>query len=194
MNDPVQIAPLLSVFSDDGEFTLRVDGSELSKLLTPQITAAIGQTSKARKLTLLTPTDTKIFKFNGNQAPLPGPAIPSTDRVTITTPPKPSIVQDFSAPPSPEIAAEAVDEFDRTIAEQQKAEQEMRQAERFAKADPGLEQEEVPAPRKRAKERPTPLSSTTCGRCSGAGVLDGGGTCPVCQGQRAIPHYGRRSR
>lgn len=201
-NEPVQITALLSVFADDGEFTLRVDGSELAKILTPQVTRMIGESATARKLTLLTPTDTKIFKFTppaGVNDP-PAPQLP-TEVIHAVPNPAPRarerVIQDFSAPPAPEVAAEDIDEFDQTLKDQQKAEQEMRLAEKMVKSDPQLPVEEspVPAVRKRtAKERPTPTTVAACGRCTGQGVIDGGGACPVCRGQGSIPHFGRGGR
>ena len=206
MNDPIQIIPLLSVFADDGEFTLRVDGSELAKLLTPQITSAIGQVSKARKLTLLTPTDTKIFKFTPPQngsTPNAAPAEnPPPERTPDPPPPikaRDRVIQDQSAPPAPEVASEAINEYEMQLIEQQKAEREMREAQRenskTVEFPAPAEEEPAPSARKRvAKERPQPTSVTACGRCQGRGSIGGGGACPVCRGQGAISHFGRGRR
>lgn len=204
--EPVQLAPMLAVYEDDGEFTMRVADSALAKTVTPVVLKAIGEYSKARKLTLITPTDTKVFKFGGgvSQGILP-PGSPATSGASTPEPRQPfpkasqRIIQDSSAPPAPELVEEefidaenqrALDE----AAQAEKLQQQMaRENSRPVEFQPEPEEVQEPRPRKRTP-RPEPVPNAACGRCGGAGALDGGGTCPVCQGKGAISHYGRGRR
>lgn len=197
--EPVQLAPMLAVYEDDGEFTMRVADSALAKTVTPVVLKAIGESAKARKLTLITPTDTKVFKFGGGPAP-PVQQLPTT---VASPPPKARerIVQDSSAPPAPEIVEEefidaenqrALDE----AAEAERLQQQMtRENSRQVDFQQPVEDEVQEAPRTRKRTpRPEPVANAACGRCGGQGALEGGGTCPVCQGRGAIAHYGRGRR
>jgi hypothetical protein len=189
MSEAVQIAPLLSLFSDDGEFTLRVDDSPLAKVIAPSVIKAIGEQERARKLTLLTPTDTKIFKFDGKhkarpQEPVEVPEHPQR-------PVRPLIIeQDDSAPPSPELVA--------LDAEQQEAIRAQREIERLNGSVVQMPSQEEPTTSRRVK-RPTGDEKgknppAPCGGCQGAGTRPGGGACPVCRGTGQIAHFGRRAR
>jgi len=200
---PIQLTPTLAIFEDDGEFTVRVNDSPLAKSLTPALLKAIGDATDARKLTLLTPTDTKIFKLNGKGPVQAPPAPESTTKAAIPNPPNvptPSrISQDLSAPPAPELAEEAIDEYDRAMEEARKAEEEQREMERLNRQSvdlpeptPDTEPDSRPTVRKRDRSRPAPAPTSTCGRCGGAGMLDGGGACPVCQGRGQIAKWGSR--
>lgn len=198
MSDPVQLAPTLAIFEDDGDFTVRVNESPLAKSLTPALLKAIGELTKAKKLTLLTPTDTKIFKLNGNVQSTAAQPSPSED-VPPQTPPSRvrRISQDQSAPPAPEVAEEAIDEYDQALAEAKKAEQEIAHMERsnrqqvdFPEPEPEPEQTKV---RKRDRARPEPVANSACGRCGGTGDI-GGGACPVCRGRGQIAKWGTGRR
>ena len=210
MTAPIQLTPTLAIFEDDGEFTVRVNDSPLAKSLTPALLKAIGDATDARKLTLLTPTDTKIFRLNGpdrgktESASSPSPKTESRGLQSDAAPkesiPNPlrRISQDQSAPPAPELAEEAIDEYDRAMEEARKAEEEQREMERLNRQNVDLPEPEPdaapdrPAPRKRDRSRPAPAPTSTCGRCGGAGMLGGGGACPVCQGRGQIAKWGSR--
>src|SRR5271170_7303314 len=105
---------MLAVYEDDGEFTVRTSDSALAKSVTPQVIKAIGESVKARKLILITPTDTKVFKFGGSghaagtASTAATPAGPSQPETRPSLPPKARerILQDSSAPPAPEILEE----------------------------------------------------------------------------------------
>lgn len=186
MSEAVQIVPFISAFSDDGEFTLRVDDSSLAKIIAPVLIKAIGDQERARKLTLLTPTDTKIFKFEGKHKPETPEEIPPQRPIRHV------IEQDDAAPPSPELVA--LDE------EQQEAIRVQREIDRVnnqvvqmpAPEEPSTGRKRVPRPTgddAKGKNPPVP-----CGGCSGAGTRPGGGACPVCRGTGQIAHFGRRAR
>lgn len=179
MSDPVQLAPMLSIYEDDGEITMRTSDSPISKQVSAKVISLIQEMAKPRKVTLITPTDTKVFKFApAAQTTQSEPSAPPTPPIRA----RERIVQDESAPPAPEIA----DEFEKELQEQEKAEAEIKEEANV---------EEMPV-RKRAKQRPEPSSElqSTCGRCFGTGALEGGGACPVCRGKGSIAHYGRRGR
>jgi len=177
---PIQLAPMLAVYEDDGEFTLRVSDSSLAKSVSANVIKAIGETAGARKLILVTPTDTKVFKFGDKK--------PSIDNKVVQMEPKKVPVhqiQDPSAPPSPEI-----EEYEREAAEATQLQRELEKDNatpvEFPKDDEPVEQV-APKTRKRTP-RPQNLP-TGCGRCGGQGIIAGGGTCPVCRGQGAVSHY-----
>lgn len=192
MSEAVQIAPFVSAFSDDGEFTLRVDDSPLAKAIAPMLIKAIGEQERARKLTLLTPTDTKIFKFGVQN----GKAISSNAPTQVeTTPPKEAetepefiLEQDDNAPPSPELVA-----LDQ---EQQEAARAAREMERLNRASSVMEIPEATTSRRvqRPKADAPVKPASPCGRCEGTGQVVGGGSCPVCRGKGSITHFGRRAR
>lgn len=190
MSDPVQVIPFLSAFSDDGEFTVRVDDSPLAKVIAPAIIKVIGQENGARKLTLLTPSDTKIFKFgNGSSKSIasPGPE-PLLSPARPTGPARPVIEQDLSTPPSPETA-----EYDAEMREAMRLQREIEKQNSEEVQFPETEETPSDKPPVRRKRSPRPESapSSTCGRCAGEGKLLGGGTCPVCRGRGSVAHFGR---
>lgn len=185
MSEPVQLAPMLAVYEDDGEFTVRVSDSPLAKSVSPQVIKAIGEATGARKLTLVTPTDTKVFKFG---AKVSSPRTPSVIAQPATPEPAkspPQQVADPSAPPSAEMA-EYEAEMAQAAATQRAIEAENNKVVEFKT------EEQEPKPRKRTP-RPTGTPSS-CGRCSGTGAIDGGGTCPVCRGQGSVAKWGTRTR
>lgn len=218
---PVQLAPLLSLYADEGDFTLRLDGSPLAQKVGPEIIRLLSGNG-GRRLTILTPTDTKIFKLNGAthasfpSAPAPSATSPIDSEVEDSSIPEPTdqthprprvpaktrIQQDMSAPPSPELAEEEAEEIQRIRAEEREAERLRKEMEAANRADPNLpplpteeEEEAAQAPRvRRRASRPEPSTAaeTPCGRCFGAGQLDGGGACPVCHGKGSHQLYGRR--
>lgn len=215
MNEPIQLSPSLAIYDDDGELTIRTSDQGQWKLITPQVLKAIGDSLHPRKVTLVTPTDTKVFKFgqNGKEA---GNGRLHNDSATKDTGrgneagssatstssgedsgrrpqeplPRPSarIQQDHSAPPAPEIVADAQDEFEQELRRQQLEQVEIEKAQREDQASAPDAQ-----PRVKSRERPQPeaRTETACGRCYGQGKLDGGGICPVCRGKGSIAKWGR---
>lgn len=199
MNEPIQLIPALTVLEDGGEFTVRIGEAKWAADLGRQIVTLIGSTGVARKLVIVTPSDTKVFKFDRSA----GDAKPATQRAEIDVPLPPSppslkpsqrISQDTAAPPAPEL----VGEFEEELARQQKAEAEIAAQQKELKADPQITPEteegvvEIPKRRGRpSKVEATLKAATACGRCQGQGTLEGGGTCPVCRGAGSIAHYGR---
>lgn len=184
---PVQLAPMLAVYEDEGEFTLRISDSPLAKIVSPQVIKAIGESVKARKLTLITPTDTKVFKFDAREvADAPNSDTPRSE--VARQQPSQRQIPDTSAPPSAEAAAEYLH-----AAELEEGQRFAREQERLNSTDAvDVVGEAEPAPRTR-KRTPRPQSiPTACGRCHGQGVIEGGGGCPVCQGKGSISHYGKR--
>lgn len=196
--EPIQIIPALTILNDDCDFTVRVGADSWASDLGRQIVSIIGGMNIAKKLTILTPNDTKVFKFNSNPGGVEkGVERPRAEAAPPIQPRRASerISQDSAAPPAPELVGEWAEE----LAAQQKAEAEVAAMERANKQDalPQQEEEQVeaPAPRKRgrsSKVAETIRSATACGRCQGAGVLDGGGQCPVCQGKGGIRKWGTR--
>jgi len=183
MSEPVQVVPFLTACVDEGEFTLRVDDSALAKAVAPLLLKAIGEAEGARKLTLVTPSDLKVYRFNGK---------PSTPQAPPQTPEKPppqvTLSQDHGAPPAPEIA-----DYERQMAEAAKMARLMAQQNSEVVEFPqGEARPAAKKPPPGKKEAQTPPSA--CGRCRGAGMLEGGGACPVCQGRGVITRFGRQRR
>jgi len=193
-SEPVAIVPFLTACADEGEFTLRVDDSALARAVAPLLLKAIGETEGARKLTLVTPSDLKVYKFNGVAPPAsaegkkgtPAPAEPVSPPPEAPATPQVTLSQDAGAPPAPEIA-----EYEREMAEAARVARLIDQGNAavvdFPKAPP--QEKKRPAPEK----RPAPVLNP-CGRCQGQGMLEGGGACPVCQGRGVIARFGRQRR
>jgi hypothetical protein len=163
---------MLAVYEDDGEFTVRLSDSPMAKAWSPQVIQSIGATAGARKLTLITPTDTKVFKFGNGHKTVPEPrkAMPVE-------------IPDPAAPPSAEMAEyEAQLEAEEL---QRKIDAENRTPIEFPKVE---EPERV---RRKRAARP-PGTPSACGRCSGSGTLAAGGSCPVCHGKGSIVKWGAR--
>jgi hypothetical protein len=199
MNDPVQLAPLLAIYEDEGEYTLRVSDSSLAKQLSSTITRSIGENGGARKLVLITPTDTKVFKFGPKNPSAKIQSEPYESKVgqmsqrDMIRPEPPPQIADASAPPSPELAA-----YEAEIAESDRLQREIDRENRKSVDLPVSEEpaEDASAPKTR-KRTPRPQSNTiptACGRCQGHGAIEGGGGCPVCRGSGSVSHYGRNSR
>lgn len=204
MNEPIQLIPALTILEDSGEFTVRIGAEKWATDLGRQIVTLIGSTGVARKLLIITPTDTKVFRFDAAKAPDRSSLVTETKReiasddVSTVRPatlrPSQRISQDTAAPPAPEL----VGEFEEELARQQKAEAEIAAQQKELKADPQITPEaeegvvEIPKRRGRpSKVEATLKAATACGRCQGQGSLDGGGACPVCRGAGSIAHYGR---
>ena len=196
MTEPIQLIPALTILEDSGEFTVRIGEARWAADMGRQIVTLIGSTGVARKLVIITPSDTKVFKFAPHAET--GEATSATRHVTAASPaplrPSQRISQDTAAPPAPEL----VGEFEEELARQQKAEAEIAVQQRELKADPQITPEaeegvvEIPKRRGRpSKVEATLKAATFCGRCQGRGTLEGGGTCPVCRGAGSIAHYGR---
>ena len=185
MSEPVQVVPFLTACVDEGEFTLRVDDSALAKTVAPLLLKAIGEAEGARKLTLVTPSDLKVYRFNGKPSapqPVPQPAE--------KPPPHVMLSQDHGAPPAPEIA-----DYERQMAEAARLERLMAQQNsevvEFPQGEPKPTAKKPPAGKKEPVSQ-APVSA--CGRCRGAGMLEGGSACPVCQGRGVITRFGRQRR
>jgi hypothetical protein len=190
MSNPTQLAPMIALYEDEGDFTLRVSDSTLAKSTSVALLKEIGAAHGARKLTLITPTDTKVFKFtagavNGT-SPAPSPA--ATAAPTAARPIPPAQAQDQSAPPSPELV-----EYEAEIAEATRVQAEIdRENGKAVKFD---EPTPEPAPARKRERAPRPAGTpTSCGRCSGAGTIQGGGTCPVCKGAGSVAKWGAGKR
>ena len=194
MNAPQQLSPTLVLIEDEGDWTVRV-GDQANAKQVSQAVVPILATLGAKKLLLITPFDTKVFKFdtpgNGKAPASAGgrtPAMPEAPR-------KPVVYQDEGAPPSPE---DATTDFERFIEEERVAEAKRLEMERLNTADPNLPVvEEMPANvvkrAKAPKDQITPAGSS-CGRCQGEGTLLGGATCTVCRGKGKIAKWGGRKR
>jgi hypothetical protein len=188
MNAPQQLEAVLAIFEDDGDFTVRVgpqvNAKSISQAVVPLI-ASLG----AKKLLLITPLETKVFKFNGAPA---APPVRSAEPVPRQT----RIVQDGGAPPSAEDAAA---EFEEYVRKEEEAERVLREMDAASKADPQLTTEEdAPAQKPVRRSNKTPEAqvdnTSACGRCQGHGAIAGGGTCPVCRGKGVIGKWGGRRR
>ncbi len=182
MSAPIQIVPTLTLLEDDGEFTVRVGGQENAAGLAQAIVPLLAKLG-ARKLLLITPMDTKVFKFDSPS---------SGNGVASAAPPVRKVIADQGAPPTAE-AADA--EYERYQAEEQETERVAEEQARVAGDDPNLPAEELSEPivRERKKARVLPTQNP-CGRCAGAGALEGGGPCPVCKGTGKIAQWGRNTR
>ena len=200
MNEPVQLIPALTLLEDGGEFTLRVSEAKWAGELGRSIISLIGGLGIARKLLIITPTDTKVFKFSPAPAKAETQAGEQGDASTprVEAPPLKAsqrISQDTSAPPSPEL----VGEYEEELRAQAAAEREIaaQQREMAQDALPPTEDEEtvVEMPRKRgrpSKAAAALRAASPCGRCDGGGAIEGGGTCPVCMGKGSIAKWGGR--
>jgi len=142
---------------------------------------------------IVTPTDTKMFDIEGREQP-----IPSRQRVT----PAPAL-PDASEPDDEDIQ-------DRFIAEAEAGDAIIDAnasaiAAATAEAESAIASADTPAARRKAmmdmRRAERAGSASTCGRCSGAGVVpvampDGRASqaaCPLCQGKGAIQRYGARA-
>jgi hypothetical protein len=135
-------------------------------------------------------------------SPTPGPSDPVAIPVAKPVSRKPRIFQDQAAPPAPELA-EA--EMDRLLAEAQQAEADAAkaaedrryQAQQAVQTGQEIEEvpAEVPAPRKRTRERSLATTGRPCGRCAGSGQIVGEagfqGACPVCHGEGQVKTWDR---
>ncbi len=164
-------------------------------------------------MTLITPADMKIFKLTPSPAisadPSPAekaPALPPSVKLVepgqeaaVPPPPssprpspRPALVQDSSAPPSPELA-----DYEREMAEAAVAAADLARMNGEVVEFPPAEAapEAAPPARRKRNERPTAdRPNSPCGRCEGAGSIIGGGTCPVCRGTGSIAKWGRGGR
>ena len=183
MSVPTQIVPTLTILEDEGEFTVRVGGQQNAQKIAQSIVPLLAGLG-ARKLLLITPMDTKVYKFDGNQQ------APDRPADTIRTP-RTRVIADAGAPPTAE-AADA--EYARYQAEEREAERLAQEQSAITGADPQLPAEEsAPITRAKSKSKVLPTQNP-CGRCQGGGTLEGGGTCPVCKGSGVIAQWGRKTR
>lgn len=197
------VPAILQVIEDDGEFVVRASKELGGKLAQGVLKSLTG----ARKVTYISDNDVKVFRAPKNAKPTPPVAEPQLHDVfdvqaefekTIEQPEpkKPKIIQDGSAPPSPEL----VEDYEAEIKRQQAEASALKNQERFnqqdAVQDPPPE-EEQPTVRKR-RERNLDVAGSPCGRCGGGGQIVGdsgfSGVCPVCQGQGQIKSWGRGRR
>jgi hypothetical protein len=219
MSEPVQLAPLLAIYEDDGDYTIRVGDGAHARSLSQPLVKLIGDLGGARKLTFITPMDTRVFKLGGSNGssangqenssangelrghepvqyertePRPLPPRPVRERIS----------QDWAAPPSPELVAELEqDEAGREAAEALRQEQqdalEVRAQQRLMAQEPtpaDTPPPEIPEPPQRRQRQPrqSPVANATCGRCQGAKIIEGGGTCPVCRGEGSTYKWGTK--
>jgi hypothetical protein len=181
VSSPVQIVPTLTILEDEGEFTVRV-GSQGNAAAIAQAVVPLLAGLGARKLLLITPMDTKVFKFDGVTSKPESGANPAPSR---------RIIADQGAPPTPD---EADAEYERYRQQEAEAERIAQEQASTACADPGLpDQESAETPVKRTKARVLPTQNL-CGRCAGGGTLEGGGPCPVCKGSGKVAQWGRKTR
>ena len=179
MSVPTQIVPTLTILEDEGEFTVRVGGQDNAAGLAQAIVPLLAKLG-AKKLLIITPMDTKVYKFDA-QAPKP-------QESGVQSAPSRRVIADAGAPPTAEAADE---EYQRYQREEAEAERLAAEQAATAGADPGIESEPVTRKNTRARVLPT---QNPCGRCQGAGTLDGGGACPVCHGKGQIAQWGRKAR
>jgi hypothetical protein len=195
MSAPVQIPPTIAMYEDEGDWTVRVGAQDNAKQIAQAVVPLLAGLG-ARKLLLITPFDTKVYKFDSASA---ATEKPREKPASVATPArKPVVFQDEGAPPS---AEDASAEFERFVEEEAAAEKVRQEMERTAAADPQLpaeEEEEAPAKRGPGRPRKTEEniqpSGTVCGRCQGEGTIAGGGACPVCRGKGVIAKWGGRRR
>lgn len=202
MSDIQQVAPILTVIEDAGEYILQAR-SPIGKRLGSLVLGAIAD---ATRVTYTDETGIKVFKNtaprgqNGAQTHPPA-AIPSPPETPEALPPSrpalpPSkrIFQDGAAPP----AAELVEEDYRAQLAAQEAEQRaLAQQEQFNSQNAVQEQPaeaEAEQPTRARKPRNLAVAGSPCGRCGGAGQIQGDsghqGMCPVCQGKGEIQKWG----
>src|SRR6202012_5993115 len=105
VSEPIQIIPALTILEDGGEFTVRVGDAKWAASLGRDIVKMIGDLGVATKLTIVTPSDVKQFKFD-----LPKKVVAQAAEKSYPPPPpiRPSqrISQDSSAPPAVELVSE----------------------------------------------------------------------------------------
>lgn len=198
MNEPVQIIPALTLLEDEGEITLRIGSQTWAATLGQELVKLVPSLGIGRKLILITPTDTKVFKFsaekNDKKPPPPETFGRGHSEETAPKPASARIHQDFSAPMAPELVGEYEEELRRQANdEEQVRAQQKEMATEVAPIDTA--EEEVATPRKRGRPSKAVQSlanAASCGRCGGGGALEGGGMCPVCQGAGAFVKYGRK--
>jgi hypothetical protein len=185
MSTPTQIVPTLTILEDEGEFTVRVGGQENAAGLAQAIVPLLAKLG-ARKLLIITPMDTKVYKFDSSAEARSQESPPAIDLT-----PKKRVIADSGAPPTAEAADEEYARYQR-----EEAEAERIAAEQAATSgtDPQLPEEEAaPIARTKSKARVLPTQNP-CGRCQGGGTLEGGGVCPVCHGKGQISQWGRKAR
>jgi hypothetical protein len=192
MSAPVQIPPTIAMYEDEGDWTVRVGAQDNAKQIAQAVVPLLAGLG-ARKLFLITPFDTKVYKFDS-----PNGKASHVSASSDTPRTRKTVIADEGAPPT---AEDAASDFERFVEEEAAAEKVRQEMERTAAADPHLpvEQEEE-APTKRGPGRPRKTeeniqpSGTACGRCQGEGTIAGGGACPVCRGKGVIAKWGGRRR
>lgn len=184
---PVQIVPTLTILEDEGEFTVRVGSQANAASLAQSLVPVIAKLGGARKLTLITPTDIKSFKFGGEGRP---PLSAEESGAKPASSPRRTVFADAGAPPTADQADEELAEYERLEAQTLKDAAELKAV---TGADPDLPQEETPVKREKGKTRVMPTQNP-CGRCQGQGTLSGGSACPVCKGNGKIAQWGRKTR
>lgn len=151
-----QIRPVLTLFAAPSAFILRLE----DVTYTP-IALAVARGIKSGLLTVITPTDTKVFDL-GRQEP------PGIETVTAQNP-APVLL----SPDIPDDLREYV------------------QGEEDDEGLPPIVEPEFQEGRVRHRDHTPPPPNSICGRCHGQGVIAGGGGCPVCQGRGTIIAWGR---
>lgn len=194
MSEPTQLVPTLTIIEDAGEFTVRVGAQDNAKQIAQKVVPLLAGLG-ATKLLLITPFDTKVYKFDSPNGKVPYEGKAAAGVVGASgSPQHRRVISDEGAPPS---AEDATLDFEKFVAEEREAERVRQEMERTVRADPGLPaEEEAPAPVKRGrapKEQIEPAGAA-CGRCQGAGTIAGGGACPVCRGKGVIAKWGGRRR
>lgn len=208
MSEITKVPSVLTVVEDGGEYVIRAH-REIGEAMAKTI---LSQLKEAYRVTYITDTDMKVFRAekgsNAGQTvrPVAEAQTPSPKKEPISAPvphePVPAsrrIIQDESAPPSPELVEE---NYEAMMRQQEREAQELARQDQFNRQQavpPEAVEEEAPVaetPRKRTRNIATPGSP--CGRCGGGGsvMCDDGvtGACPVCQGKGQIQTWGRGRR
>lgn len=204
MSDIEQVSPILTVICDDGDYIVR-SSKEIGKKLGQVV---LSQLTGAKRVTVVSDNDVKVFKMNGKASAQPASSDPippdpqqeferqvEVEDNPHSNPPRRRIAQDPAAPPAPEL----VEDYQKELARQQAEEAELRKQQQFQaqEAIPQQQEEEQPKPQsnRRTRERTLATVGTPCGRCGGQGrvVGDAGfeGTCPVCTGSGQVKAWGR---
>lgn len=196
---PTQIIPQITLLEDDGDITIRVGEAKWASELGQAIIKMVTTMGVGKKVLIITPTDTRGFRLSPtvsadtvlrkqqeDAAAIAIPGNEAAENPIQALRPSQKISQDFTAPLSPELVAE--------LKAQEEAERELEAQQRELSQDAAPvgedEDEKVPAPRKRGRPKITELKPLQdCGRCGGAGALEGGGACPVCRGKGQLAKY-----